>query len=168
MKSFLSLFLAVVSAFVFSGCASIVSKSTYAVRVESEPPGLSFVVVDLRGGKQIAQGVTPDTVTLEAGAGYFKKGSYSIHVVRDGVVVNEVPVVNSLDGWYIGNVLFGGLIGMIVVDPLTGAMFKLPKTVDISGESMAALDLDHASLELVSLADVPAELRGELVPLARQ
>lgn len=32
-----------------------------------------------------------------------------------------------MDGWYWGNILFGGLIGMLAVDPATGAMYKLPK-----------------------------------------
>jgi len=31
-----------------------------------------------------------------------------------------------MSGWYWGNILIGGLIGMLVVDPLTGAMYKLP------------------------------------------
>jgi hypothetical protein len=34
-----------------------------------------------------------------------------------------------MDGWYIGNILFGGLIGILIVDPLTGAMWKLDDVV---------------------------------------
>lgn len=34
-----------------------------------------------------------------------------------------------MDGWYIGNLLFGGLIGMLIVDPATGAMYKLDDSV---------------------------------------
>ena len=30
-----------------------------------------------------------------------------------------------LNGWYIGNVVFGGLIGLLIVDPETGAMWRL-------------------------------------------
>jgi hypothetical protein len=30
-----------------------------------------------------------------------------------------------VDGWYFGNLLFGGLIGLLIVDPATGAMYKL-------------------------------------------
>lgn len=30
-----------------------------------------------------------------------------------------------LSGWYLGNVVFGGLIGLLIVDPLTGAMYNL-------------------------------------------
>jgi hypothetical protein len=37
----------------------------------------------------------------------------------------EVQLKPSLSGWYFGNILFGGLIGMVAVDPNTGAMFNL-------------------------------------------
>lgn len=33
-----------------------------------------------------------------------------------------------MDGWYVGNIIFGGLIGLLLVDPITGAMWKLPDT----------------------------------------
>jgi hypothetical protein len=36
----------------------------------------------------------------------------------------------SVNGWYVGNVIFGGLVGFLIVDPLTGAMWVLePKDV---------------------------------------
>ena len=34
-----------------------------------------------------------------------------------------------MDGWYIGNIVFGGLIGWLVVDPASGAMWKLQDSV---------------------------------------
>lgn len=30
-----------------------------------------------------------------------------------------------MNGWYIGNLLFGGIIGLLIVDPATGAMWTL-------------------------------------------
>ena len=41
-----------------------------------------------------------------------------------------ISIESSMDGWYIANILFGGLIGMLAVDPATGAMWKLPETAD--------------------------------------
>jgi hypothetical protein len=37
----------------------------------------------------------------------------------------EVNLDSSVSGWYFGNLLFGGVIGMLIVDPLTGAMYNL-------------------------------------------
>lgn len=36
-----------------------------------------------------------------------------------------VPVIFELDGWYFGNILLGGVIGMLIVEPATGAMWKI-------------------------------------------
>ena len=34
-------------------------------------------------------------------------------------------------GFAFGNILFGGIIGMVIVAPLTGAMWKLPEMVQV-------------------------------------
>jgi hypothetical protein len=34
--------------------------------------------------------------------------------------------------WYFGNLVFGGLIGMVIVDPLTGATFDFPSRLKLS------------------------------------
>ena len=36
-----------------------------------------------------------------------------------------------MDPWYAGNIVFGGIIGALV-DPAAGAMWKLPKEVNIN------------------------------------
>jgi hypothetical protein len=37
----------------------------------------------------------------------------------------------ELSGWYFGNLVFGGIIGMLIVDPLTGSMWNLtPDHID--------------------------------------
>lgn len=36
-----------------------------------------------------------------------------------------ISVECKLNGWYMGNIVFGGLIGLLIVDPATGAMYKL-------------------------------------------
>lgn len=30
-----------------------------------------------------------------------------------------------MNGWYIANIVFGGLVGFLIVDPATGAMYSL-------------------------------------------
>jgi hypothetical protein len=40
---------------------------------------------------------------------------------------------STLSGWYFGNILIGGLIGLLIVDPLTGAMYDLePENIEQS------------------------------------
>ena len=45
---------------------------------------------------------------------------------KEGYEEQSQTLQSSMDGWYWGNFLFGGLIGMLAVDPATGAMYKLP------------------------------------------
>ncbi len=54
-----------------------------------------------------------------------KVKSYKIKFSKAGYGDQVVVVRGKLDGWYFGNILFGGLIGMLIVDPITGKMWKL-------------------------------------------
>ena len=66
------------------------------------------------------------TVTLNRGAGYFKPEIYTIKFDKEGYESKEVVVTGQVNGWYFGNIIFGGLIlGMLIVDPNTGAMYSL-------------------------------------------
>ncbi len=48
-----------------------------------------------------------------------------------GYKVTEVELTPKMSGWYWGNLLFGGLIGMLAVDPATGAMWNIaPEKID--------------------------------------
>jgi hypothetical protein len=57
--------------------------------------------------------------------GYFKGQNYRLEFELPGHAPAEVHLDSSVSGWYFGNLAFGGLIGMLIVDPLTGAMFNL-------------------------------------------
>ena len=42
-----------------------------------------------------------------------------------GYQATEVALTPRMSGWYWGNLLIGGLIGMLAVDPATGAMWSI-------------------------------------------
>jgi hypothetical protein len=123
MKAFVILFCAALTS-----CASIVSHTHYPVRIDSAPDEASFSVVN-RKGKEVATGVTPQIVTLKAGNGYFKKGIYTIHFNKPGYKESFHILEAHVNGWYFGNFGFGGVIGFLIVDPATGAMYRLPGEV---------------------------------------
>ncbi len=62
---------------------------------------------------------------------------------------------------YIGNILFGGLIGMLAVDPVTGAMYVLPDTVSQSLDAEAPKTSQaDGSLKVVSTDSLtPAQMK---------
>jgi hypothetical protein len=82
--------------------------------------------------QNLASGVTPSIVTLEAGDGYFKKASYSIKYSKESYEDKWQVLEPKLDPWYYGNLLIGGFIGFLIVDPISGAMYKFPDQVNIS------------------------------------
>jgi len=71
-------------------------------------------------------GVTPATIPLIAGESYFHAKVYDLTFSKPGFAEQHSILRADIDGWYFGNILFGGLIGMLIVDPLTGKMWKLP------------------------------------------
>ncbi len=137
--------------FALSGCASIFNGQTQAVTINSAPDGASFAVTN-RAGEKIHAGTTPVTLTLKRGAGYFKSETYTVLMKKDGFDDKELTITGSMSGWYVGNILFGGLIGMLAVDPVTGAMYVFPESVSGSleprGKSLSSTP--NGSLTIVS------------------
>lgn len=111
-----------------TGCATIVSSSNWPVMITSNPTG-SRITVKNSSGIPIHTGTTPMTVMLKSGDGFFNSADYMIEVEGGGTM----PLSASLNGWYAGNLIFGGLIGLVIVDPLTGAMWRLPEQVIVQG-----------------------------------
>ena len=158
-------FIACASVVVLAGCASIVSKSEYPVAVTSNPTGADFVV-KRANGLPIASGVTPATITLSASDGYFKPAKYTVEFRRKGVV-QSVPLTAKIDGWYFGNLLFGGIIvGMLIVDPATGAMWTLKDTVVATFQQTADAEKPgQRALRIVDVNSLPMKYRGQMLAL---
>ena len=153
----------VATAIVLAGCASIVSKSEYPVAITSNPTGADFVVKK-SNGLPIASGVTPSTITLAASDGYFKPAKYTVEFQRKGVT-QSVPLTAKIDGWYFGNLLFGGLIGLLIVDPATGAMWALKDTVIATYQQTADVAPGQRALRIVDVNSLPMKYRGQLLAL---
>ena len=159
-----ALCLVAVIAFIASGCASILSKSSYPVSIQSAPSGADFNITDSTGNT-IHSGRTPSSVTLKSGAGFFSSATYTVTFSKDGYQDKVATIKSTMDGWYIGNILFGGLIGLLIVDPATGAMWKLPESQSVSLDEILASNTNDKSLKIVSIDDIPKSYRSELVLL---
>jgi len=149
---------------VTSGCASILGDSRYPVEVSSAPAGASFEVTD-KDGKVVHSGNTPSTVTLKSGRGYFKGQTYTLRFKKDGYPDKAVTVDSSLSGWYWGNIVFGGLIGMLIVDPATGAMYKLPEGVSADMGAPVAQSNQASDLKIVMVEALSAESRAQMIKI---
>ena len=145
------------------GCASIVSSPNRPVAITSEPMGATFVVKK-DNGIAVSSGVTPSTITLSSSGGYFRPAKYLIEFTKDGYK-QTVPLSGTLNGWYIGNFLFGGLIGLLIVDPATGAMWRLDDTVMANFNHAKLSEAKKCGLTICSINDIPLNLRSRLKPI---
>ena len=114
-----------------SGCATIIKGSgPQAIQLKSNPQGASCEVYNLRTNEKLETGrIAPATLMLSSGKSYFEYAKYRIRCDYEGKS-QEALVEGSVNGWYIGgNIIFGGLIGSLIVDPITGAMWTLEPDV---------------------------------------
>ena len=157
--------LVVIVVFMLSSCASIVSTSDWPIRIGSTPEGADVTITDIEEGKKVHTGKTPTTVTLSSKGSYFKGKTYRVEVSKKGYTTQSTEIRSTMNKWYIGNLLFGGLIGFLIVDPLTGAMWTLdPKDVNLILEKATArLPSDQIALSIASLEDVPDHLRDKMI-----
>ena len=75
----------------------------------------------------------PNFTVIKKSDGYFSGESYNLVFEKDGYIPQTKVIESHVNGWYaFGNFFFGGLIGWLLVDPISGAMYKLePKEFNI-------------------------------------
>ena len=142
-----------------SGCATVVSGRWWPVQVTSEPTGANFTIRDGKG-KIINHGTTPAQVTFESGGGYFKRGDYEITFEKAGFATTQRHAVADFNYWYLGNIVLGGIIGFVIVDPLSGAMYRFDSDHPIS------CVLERSSAAKPSTPAVPPKIPVSLVVAA--
>jgi hypothetical protein len=106
------------SAILLSSCATIISGSRQNVEITSEPSSAKVYI------NEIEIGNTPVQKNLK------RNQEYQLILKLDGYKTYETKLERKFNAWFIGNIAFGGLIGLII-DPITGAMHKLkPEEID--------------------------------------
>ena len=100
------------SSLIFTNCATIIHGSKQDVSIASNP-SKAVVTID-----NVEKGMTPITLRLA------RKDHHTIQINLDGYMPYETKLTRKVDGWLAGNIVFGGLIGLIV-DASTGGMYKL-------------------------------------------
>ncbi len=160
----------VISVFIvsISGCASIVQSAHQTVKINSDPSGASLKIYDIEG-QQIFSEQTPFVATLKRGRGYFKGSEYKLVIEKNGYKTKEIQISSRVGGWYaFGNLLFGGLIGYLIVDPMTGGMWTLTPTevnTSLTASSTLSRQKTQEGLVVVLKKDVPDDLLEKMKPV---
>jgi uncharacterized protein YceK len=116
-----------------SGCASIVAGGHRDINIKSTPSDATVTIQDRESKQIVHKGQTPLIIPLSTRGGYFKSRQYDVTLSKEGYAAKTINIDSFLSGWYAGNVIIWpmALIGGLIVDPLTGAMWSLtPKNMD--------------------------------------
>ncbi len=119
MKRTTSIFVLVFFLLSIIGCATIVSGRMQNLPVISSPDGAVVTMGNLRQR-------TPCVLHLDR-----RMGAYQIKIEKDGYEPVTVTLKKGVNGWVFGNLVFGGIIGLIV-DVSSGAASSFrPSKVEI-------------------------------------
>ena len=102
-----------------TSCASYVSGNTTKITFKSQPVGAE---IKLNGD---VIGKTPMTVELN------NKVTGSISIEKQGYKPSHIPLKKSLNGWILGNLVPGGLLGF-ATDFVGGAAYDIDNDKDIT------------------------------------
>ena len=138
-------------AFGVEACSAIFNGSMQKVTINSSESGADITIDGNNVGK------TPTSVNLKRGK------SHVIEVKKAGFDTYRVTTENSITGWFWGNLLCGGVVG-IVIDLATGSAYDVePDVVN------ANLQKAHASLNDVNSGDYSyiftKDENGDIAPL---
>ena len=94
------------------GCASIMHGTSQDIGIGSSPSGAKVTINGQEKGK------TPMIVDLR------RKDNHQVRIELDGYMPYDTTIVRKVSGWVVGNILFGGLIGL-AVDAISGGLYNL-------------------------------------------
>jgi len=107
------------------GCATITKGSSQPVTVQTDPTGATCTLT--RNGATVAVvNPTPGTVTIGK-----SHTDLTVRCTKDGYIDAVGTIGSKFQPWTFGNILFGGLVG-IVVDAASGASAEYEPTVTIA------------------------------------
>jgi hypothetical protein len=98
-------------------CATVAHGTTQSIQVDSNPPGAEVALSCVQGSIPNV-GSTPVTVEVQR-----KSKSCALAIAKDGYIPVTVPLHRTFSGAYVGNLLVGGVVGL-VADAASGAMYK--------------------------------------------
>lgn len=130
MRVGLAVFVSALTMMTASGCATVMSRGPREIPIASQPAGAKVSIYN-RSNELVTSQTTPFVAQLSPKHRFFVGQRYRVVFEMEGYEPAEVQLKPRIGAWYFCNVLVGGVIGFLIVDPATGAMFRLlPEEVD--------------------------------------
>lgn len=106
-----------------TGCSTMMNDRITDVSVLSEPSGQRYSITD-EDGKHVRAGTTPDSIELDAAAGFFDGQTYRVDYENSGTVELD----SQVSPWYFLGIAVDGIFSLFI-DQATGDAFTLPAVV---------------------------------------
>jgi hypothetical protein len=130
--------------------------------VNSDPDGAQLTITDKKG-VEVYNGNTPASLELKSSSGFFSGAKYTLRFSSPGYADYSVAVSSKLKGLYFANLFIGGALGMLIIDPATGAMWKLDKKyVNVI---LTPFQSDSQRLDIYDINKIPEEWKSHLVAI---
>lgn len=134
------------------GCGSIINGSTQSMSVQVTPSTASISLLS-SNGSLIAKSQGTLFYSLKRSNGFFDGADYNLKVNAKGYNTQVIPLISSPNGWYLaGNILLGGFIGWLIVDPATGGMWTISAKNGQDIENLNVILLENATDEMMGNA----------------
>ncbi len=116
-----------------SACATIMRENSQNVSIRSNIDQVDIKVLN-KNGEVVFNGKTPTTINLKTSAnGYFNPEKYTVIASKNGYKTEQKIIDWHVSGWYyVGNLVVGGLLGYLIIDPITGDMYYLDENAYIN------------------------------------
>ncbi|MBN2105389.1 PEGA domain-containing protein [bacterium] len=143
---------------VLMNCASIIHGTQQDVIISSSPQAADVSITN-DGGATVFTGKTPTTATLQ------RKSAYTVKINLDGYQESMVQINKEFDPTYLGNLICGGVLGLII-DAANGAMYKLePGEINVSLVTASIGENTKEIYAVLKAVDFDGELRTIVIPL---
>ena len=132
-KLFLFLTIGIFAGFL-SSCATVMRENSQIIPLKANVEKVDIKIIN-KAGDVVFEGQTPTTITLKTAVpgGYFDPEKYTVVTSKDGFKTQTTIIDWHVSGWYwAGNFVIGGLIGYLIIDPMTGDMYYLDEEVNLN------------------------------------
>jgi hypothetical protein len=158
----LTLFVVMCISHLGQGCATIVSGTSDNINITSSPASARFRVKSMKSDMELLSGNTPSVINLS------RKNEYRVVIDLPGYKEKVVPITQEFNGWFIGNLLCGGLIGG-VIDLVTGAIWTLePTSISINMDKAYMENGDTRYYAVIHAVDSDGNPRYLRVPMEKE
>lgn len=133
-----------------TGCGSIINGSTQNMTVSATPSTADIKLLSSNGAI-ITQSKGSLYYNLKRSDGFFSGANYNLVVSSTGYKKQIIPLTSSASGWYLaGNIVLGGFIGWLIVDPATGGMWSIEAKNGQDIEDLHVVLLANATDKMMS------------------